>query len=39
MLLIEAYRQWSGIVGDGIHGIPGKQTNAKSAIVNGTGGA
>ena len=39
MLLIEAYRQLSGTAEDGIHGLPGKQTNAKSAIVNGTGGA
>ncbi len=39
MLLIEAYRQLSGTAEDGIHGIAGKQTDAKSAIVNGTGGS
>jgi acetyl-CoA acetyltransferase len=39
MLLIESYRQLSGTAEDGIHGLPGKQTDAKSAIVNGTGGA
>ena len=38
MLLIEAYRQLSGTAEDGIHGLPGKQTSAKTAIVNGTGG-
>jgi acetyl-CoA acetyltransferase len=38
MLLIEAYRQLSRTAEDGIHGLPGKQTDAKSAIVNGTGG-
>ena len=39
MLLIEAYRQLSGTAEDGIHGLPGKQTSARSAIVNGTGGS
>ena len=39
MLLIEAYRQLSGTAEDGIHGIAGKQTDAQSAIVNGTGGS
>ena len=39
MLLVEAYRQLSGTAEDGIHGLPGKQTDAKSAIVNGTGGS
>jgi len=39
MLLVEAYRQLSGTAEDGIHGIAGKQTSAKTAIVNGTGGA
>ncbi len=38
MLLIEGYRQLSGTAEDGIHGLAGKQTNAKTAIVNGTGG-
>jgi len=38
MLLAEAYRQLSGTAEDGVHGIPGKQTNAKTAVVNGTGG-
>ena len=39
MLLVEAYRQLSGTAEDGIHGIAGKQTSAKTAIVNGTGGS
>ncbi len=39
MLLVEAYRQLSGTAEDGIHGIAGKQTNAKTAVVNGTGGS
>jgi acetyl-CoA acetyltransferase len=39
MLLIEAYRQLSGTAEDGVNGIPGKQTDAKSAVVNGTGGS
>ena len=38
MLLVEAYRQLSGTAEDGVHGLPGKQTNAKTAIINGTGG-
>src|SRR5688572_22093573 len=37
-LLVEAYRQLSGTAEDGIHGLPGKQTNANTCIVNGTGG-
>ena len=39
MLLIEAYRQLSGTAEDGVNGLPGKQTAAKTAIVNGTGGS
>jgi acetyl-CoA acetyltransferase len=39
MLLVEAYRQLSGTAEDGVHGLPGKQTDAKSAVVNGTGGS
>ena len=39
MLLIEAYRQLSGTAEDGINGLPGKQTSAKTAVVNGTGGS
>ena len=38
-LLIEAYRQLSGTAEDGVHGIKGKQTNAGTCIVNGTGGS
>ena len=38
MLLVEAYRQLSGTAEDGINGIAGKQTDAKTAVVNGTGG-
>ncbi|MQC27488.1 MAG: thiolase [Chloroflexi bacterium] len=38
-LLIESYRQLSGTAEDGINGIAGKQTNAKSLVVNGTGGS
>jgi acetyl-CoA acetyltransferase len=37
-LLIEAYRQLSGTAEDGVHGLPGKQTDAKVCVVNGTGG-
>jgi acetyl-CoA acetyltransferase len=37
-LLIEAYRQLSGTAEDGVNGLPGKQTKARSAVVNGTGG-
>ncbi|MSQ29542.1 MAG: thiolase [Dehalococcoidia bacterium] len=37
-LLIEAYRQLSGTAEDGVNGLPGKQTNAKVCVVNGTGG-
>ncbi len=37
-LLIEGYRQLSGTAEDGINGIKGKQTDARTAIVNGTGG-
>ena len=39
MLLVEAYRQMSGTAEDGVHGLPGKQTDAKSVVVNGTGGS
>ncbi len=38
-LLIEAYRQLSGTAEDGVNGIKGKQTNAGTCIVNGTGGS
>ncbi|MEE8421172.1 MAG: thiolase, partial [Dehalococcoidia bacterium] len=38
-LLIESYRQISGTAEDGVNGIAGKQTNAKSLVVNGTGGS
>lgn len=38
-LLIEAYRQLSGTAEDGVHGVPGKQTDARTCIVNGTGGS
>ena len=37
-LLVEAYRQLSDTAEDGIHGIAGKQTNASTCVVNGTGG-
>lgn len=37
-LLIEAYRQLSGTAEDGINGDPGKQTSARTCVVNGTGG-
>lgn len=38
-LLIEAYRQLSGTAEDGINGDAGKQTSARTCIVNGTGGS
>ena len=39
-LLVEAYRQLSGTAEDGgFSGDPGKQTSARSCIVNGTGGS
>ncbi len=38
-LLIEAYRQLSRTAEDGIHGDPGKQTSARTCVVNGTGGS
>ncbi len=39
-LLVEAYRQLSGTAEDGgFSGLPGKQTKARSCIVNGTGGS
>ena len=38
-LLVEAYRQLSGTAEDGVNGDPGKQTGARSAVVNGTGGS
>ena len=38
-LLIEAYRQLSGTAEDGVHGVKGKQTSARTCVVNGTGGA
>ena len=38
-LLVESYRQLSGTAEDGVNGIAGKQTNAKSLVVNGTGGS
>ncbi len=37
-LLVEAYRQLSGTAEDGVHGLPGKQTDAQVCVVNGTGG-
>ena len=37
-LLVEAYRQLSGTAEDGVHGIEGKQTSARTCVVNGTGG-
>jgi acetyl-CoA acetyltransferase len=38
-LLIEAYRQLSGTAEDGINGDKGKQTSARTCVVNGTGGS
>ena len=38
-LLVEAYRQLSGTAEDGIHGVEGKQTSARTCVVNGTGGS
>ena len=38
-LIVEAYRQLSGTAEDGVNGLPGKQTNARSCVVNGTGGS
>lgn len=38
-LLVEAYRQLSGTAEDDVNGLPGKQTKARSCIVNGTGGS
>ena len=38
-LLVEAYRQLSGTAEDGVNGIKGKQTTARSCVVNGTGGS
>ncbi len=38
-LLIEAYRQLSGTAEDGVNGDPGKQTSARTCVVNGTGGS
>ena len=37
-LLIEGYRQMSGTAEDGVNGDPGKQTSARTCVVNGTGG-
>jgi len=37
-LLIEGYRQLSGTAEDGVHGDSGKQTSARTCVVNGTGG-
>ena len=37
-LLIEAYRQLSGTAEDGVNGDKGKQTSARTCVVNGTGG-
>ena len=37
-LLVEAYRQLSRTAEDGVNGIEGKQTNATTCVVNGTGG-
>ena len=38
-LLIEGYRQLSQTAEDGIHGDPGKQTSARTCVINGTGGS
>ena len=38
-LIVEAYRQLSGTAEDGVNGLPGKQTKARSCVVNGTGGS
>jgi acetyl-CoA acetyltransferase len=39
-LLVEAYRQLSGTAEDGGYsGLAGKQTKARSCVVNGTGGS
>ena len=38
-LLIEAYRQLSGTAEDGVKGLSGMQTKARSCVVNGTGGS
>ena len=38
-LLVEAYRQLSGTAEDGVNGVKGKQTKARSCVVNGTGGS
>jgi len=38
-LLIEAYRQLSGTAEDGVNGVKGKQTSARTCVVNGTGGS
>ena len=35
---IEGYRQLSGTAEDGVNGDPGKQTSARTCVVNGTGG-
>lgn len=37
-LLIEGYRQLSGTAEDGVNGDPGKQTSARTCVINGTGG-
>ena len=37
-LLIEGYRQLSGTAEDGVNGDPGKQTSARTCVLNGTGG-
>ena len=37
-LLVESYRQLSQTAEDGVNGLPGKQTKAQVAVVNGTGG-
>ncbi len=38
-LLVEAYRQLAGTAEDGVNGLPGKQTSARTCVVNGTGGS
>jgi acetyl-CoA acetyltransferase len=38
-LLVEAYRQLSGTAEDGVNGTAGKQTSARTCVVNGTGGS
>ena len=39
MLLVEAQRQLAGTAEEPGTGLPGRQTKAKTAVVNGTGGS